>query len=71
MAYAAPAHPSSSNLVMRLIDRIFTALVVSAQNDARLRRIEALRAKSDSDLAKMGLKREDIARRVFGDLFYI
>lgn len=32
--------------------------------------IEELEAKSDAELAEMGLKREDIVRHVFQDLFY-
>lgn len=33
--------------------------------------IEKLEAKSDAELAKMGLKRDDIPYYVFRDLFYI
>lgn len=32
--------------------------------------IEELSAKSDEELAKMGIKRDDIVRHVFQDLFY-
>lgn len=32
--------------------------------------IEELEAKSDAELAEMGIKREDIVRHVFQDLFY-
>ena len=35
---------------------------------SRLREIERLRAKPDSELAGMGLKREEIARHVFRDV---
>ncbi|MDX1780942.1 MAG: hypothetical protein R3256_06445 [Thalassovita sp.] len=37
---------------------------------ARTRQIEYLNAKSDAELAKLGLKREDIPRYVFRDVFY-
>lgn len=40
---------------------------VASRRDA----IEKLEAKSDEDLAKMGLKREDIPYHVFRDLFYV
>lgn len=32
--------------------------------------IEELEAKTDQELAEMGLKRDDIVRHVFQDLFY-
>lgn len=54
--------------------RFFAALMhgIEAQSsiDARRRQIAALEAKSDEDLARMGLRREDIAYHVFKDLFY-
>lgn len=50
---------------------IGAALVRSAENTGRVRRLERLQEKSDAELAKMGLKREDIVRHVFRDLYYI
>ncbi|KZY35745.1 MAG: hypothetical protein RIA08_00155 [Roseovarius sp.] len=38
---------------------------------SRRQAIEKLEAKSDEELAKMGLKRDDIPYYVFRDLFYI
>ena len=45
----------------------------SAYVDARSRRdrIEALQAKSDADLARIGIRRDQIAYHVFRDLFYV
>ncbi len=37
----------------------------------RRAQVEALYAKSDAELADIGLTRDQIARRVFGDLYYI
>ena len=55
--------------------RILAALVrgIEAHGRVASRRgaIEALEAKSDGELAAMGLRRADIARHVFSDLFYI
>lgn len=53
----------------------FTAALVrgleaQAAVTGRRNRIEALEAKSDEELARMGLRREDIAYHVFKDLFY-
>ena len=46
---------------------------MSAYADARSRRsqIEALEAKTDEELARLGIKRQDIAYHVFRDLFYV
>jgi uncharacterized protein YjiS (DUF1127 family) len=42
----------------------------SARVQSRRARIEALEAKSDEELARLGIRREDIAYHVFKDLFY-
>ena len=47
--------------------RAFTA---DARVAMRRDRIEALQAKSDADLARMGLTRDQIPYHVFRDLFY-
>lgn len=45
----------------------FNAYVTSR---ARLNELQRLHDKTDEELAQMGLKREDIARHVFRDLFF-
>lgn len=56
------------------IDRFFAALGqgFSAYMVARSRstEIERLNAKSDAELARLGITRDDIPRYVFRDLFY-
>ncbi|MFD1344788.1 hypothetical protein [Litorisediminicola beolgyonensis] len=42
-----------------------------AETKARLPQIRALEAKTDAELAEMGLTRDDIPRHVFRDLWYI
>ena len=37
----------------------------------RLRRIEALQKLSDAELAERGIRREDIVRHVFHDVYYL
>jgi hypothetical protein len=49
---------------------VFDAFVKAAECSARSQQIEALHAKSDAELAKMGIKRDNIAQHVFRDLFY-
>lgn len=40
------------------------------ENDGRMKRVKALNAKSDEELAEIGLRREDIVPFVFGAHFY-
>jgi hypothetical protein len=51
--------------------RIGEALMTASANSGRMRKVEFLQAKSDADLAKMGLKRDDIVHHVFRDLYYL
>lgn len=48
---------------------VASAVRVFAESQSRMIEVERLNAKSDADLAKMNLKREDIVRHVFRDLF--
>lgn len=45
-------------------------LVAMGANSGRYRRLQALSAMSDAELAARGLKREDIVRHVFADVYY-
>lgn len=56
--------------LVRLATAFGDALVRSAEASSRIHQIEALQAKSDAELAKMGLKRDEIVHYVFKDLFY-
>lgn len=42
-----------------------------AEYRSRADQVQVLNAKSDAELAKMGLTRDDIPRYVFRDLFYV
>ncbi|THD75643.1 DUF1127 domain-containing protein [Thalassobius vesicularis] len=42
-----------------------------AQHRSRADQVRALNAKSDAELSKMGITRDDIPRYVFRDLFYV
>ncbi len=52
-----------------LIGRVFAtlgnALVSIGEANSKLRQVEALQALSDEELARRGIKREDIVRTVF------
>ena len=47
------------------------ALVKSAESSSRMKKLQALQAKSDEELAALGLTRDEIPHHVFSDLYYI
>ncbi len=59
--------PKSSFLTR--VMRIMSA-GMEAKADERRAMIKALEAKSDEELERMGLRREDISYHVFRDLYY-
>lgn len=54
-----------------LIEALSNGLDLYIDSVSRSRQVEALHRKSDAELARMGLKREDIVRHVFRDKLYI
>ncbi|MBL4768329.1 MAG: hypothetical protein JKY94_11555 [Rhodobacteraceae bacterium] len=60
---------------MATIGRYFAAigkgLVFMGESSSRFRKLEKLQALSDAELAKRGMKREDIVRVVFADSFWM
>jgi hypothetical protein len=57
--------------MLRSLARAFwTAAEAHGSRAGRRRQIEALQAKSDADLAEMGIARDRIAHHVFKDLYY-
>ncbi|KIC49169.1 hypothetical protein [Tateyamaria sp. ANG-S1] len=75
MAYVSHSNTSILSNVLDRVTAFFTALghsaAMSAAAEARFQRIEALRAKSDEELAAMNLRREDIAAYVFRDMMHL
>ena len=73
MATVATATPTSGVRTSFQSFRASLATAFAAYLERRTRtdEIECLNALSDKELSKMGLRREDIARHVFRDLFYI
>lgn len=72
MAYISQSQPNS---VLAAIGdffmSLFNAVDLAASANARVVTMERLNAKSDAELAKMGLRREDIARHVFRDIYHL
>lgn len=60
----APALPR--NLFSRALSAVGQFLVRSAENNPRVRQMQALSQLSDKQLADLGIKREDIPMHVFG-----
>ena len=46
------------------------AMLLQSAANARLERVERLRAKSDAELAELGITRDQIVHHVFRDLYY-
>jgi len=73
MAYISEnaSHSQSRGLLSRIGDNFVRAFNVASEAKGRIARVEALQSLSDEQLAAKGLRREDIARHVFRDLFYV
>jgi len=54
------------NPITRTLSAIGRFMMRSAENNPRVRELAALSALSDAELERRGVKREDIALRVFG-----
>ncbi|WP_238367602.1 DUF1127 domain-containing protein [Mesobacterium pallidum] len=73
MAYAA-THTTQAvdhSAVYNFFAAIGNALVRMAEANSKLKEMQRLHAMSDDELAKKGMTREDIARHVFSDYYYI
>ncbi|SEN82325.1 DUF1127 domain-containing protein [Palleronia pelagia] len=68
-----PTHVAQDALssIKNLFAQIGHGLVAMGENSSRYRRLTALNRLSDAQLAERGLKREDIVRHVFADVFYV
>ena len=67
-SHVAQAIWSGVKSVVLFVGHIFQSI---PDTNMRVRQLEALQAKSDKELAAMGLRREDIARYVFRDTLYL
>ncbi len=73
MAYttANTAADRSGNPLTTAFAAIGNWLISISESTARARRVEQLQNLSDAQLAELGIKRQDIVRHVFRDLYYI
>ena len=68
---SATVSPGIRNRISTFFDGVIEGLARIAENNSRVRQLNALAALSDEDLAARGLRREDIARHVFSDSLYL
>ncbi len=78
MAYHEAHAVSATDLPHRALAGIKTffsafghGLVAASSANRRLKLVEKLNEKSDEELAELGLRREDIVRKVFADMLHI
>ena len=57
---------SPVTVLKRSLSALFNVLINVAEANPRYRRIQQVQARSDEQLAKKGLRREDIVMHVFG-----
>ncbi|MGR3562750.1 MAG: DUF1127 domain-containing protein [Heliomarina sp.] len=74
MAYTS-THGADVSAVPGAFSRFFNAVLNGmtsiAENHPKMRQAAALQAMSDEELAKRGLKRDDIVKKVFANSFHI
>ncbi|WP_319826408.1 hypothetical protein [Thalassovita sp.] len=65
------ANPSLRDRIDMVFAAIGRALFTVAEASSHVKELNALNAKTDAELARMGLTREDIPRYVFRNALYI
>jgi uncharacterized protein YjiS (DUF1127 family) len=60
-----------TRFLSRLGAKLWNVMEALATANSRARQVEALSAMSDEELAKRGLRREDIVQHVFRDAMYM
>lgn len=71
MAHMQTTIAPRGNIIANFFESIFNGLMAISEANSRVREIEHLNAKSDEQLANMGLRRTDIARHVFRDRLFM
>lgn len=71
MAYAPTTQTQHATPIRNFFVGIFNALARISEADARAKEAEYLMSLSDAALAQKGLKRDEIARYVFRDIWYL
>ena len=61
---------SAYNGIVQFFANLGHSIVLASEARRRLEVVENLQSRSDAELAAVGLKRDDIVRHVFSDLYY-
>lgn len=64
-------HGIIAGSISSFFQSVFNGLTAIAETNSRVKEAERLNALSDAQLAKIGLRREDIVRHVFRDVYYV
>lgn len=71
MAMTNTAYAPRTNIFARIGSRIMNGLVAMAEANGRVKQVERLQAMSDAELARRGIKRDEIVYHVFRDLSHV
>ena len=71
MDIAGAGRASTASAPRGVLSRIGAIFTRVAAAQSRATEVERLNAKTDAELARMGVRREDSARYVFRDILYI
>lgn len=71
MALTQTYHDQKPGILSRLFSGLVRSLEQVTEANSRISEVERLQAMSDEALAARGIKREDIVRHVFRDVFWL
>jgi hypothetical protein len=72
MAYISQTQPHSFfGHIGNFFTSLFNSIDLAASANSRIAQMEKFNNLSDDELKKIGLRREDIARHVFRDIYHI
>ncbi|MCR8550354.1 DUF1127 domain-containing protein [Salipiger sp. P9] len=68
---SATQRHDTSPFLYRLLAGFGKIIVAVGEANPRMKKVDALQRLSDAELAERGLRREDIVRHVFHDVYYL
>lgn len=63
--------PARRNILFRLLTKLWNGLIIMGEASAKARMVHALNELSDEELARRGLDRQDLVKRIFTDGYHI
>ena len=71
ISFGQSATRATPGFFSRLGERLANAIDAAQRSNQRVRELERLSALSDEQLAEQGLRREDVVRHVFRDVYFL